>query len=95
MNKAQHTPTPWLSLTKKGMVTHIYSANGYCICTPNLIFKGDAKLALEESFANINLISAAPELLKVLEMINESGCTLPDRITDKMMHAINKAKNNN
>ena len=68
---AHHTPGPWAFVTPDGMVVRhpqVYSDTGP-VC--NATWLGDSKLG--ELAANARLIAAAPDLLEVLQELEESS----------------------
>lgn len=87
MNISKHTPGPWKYLAEKeGMAGAITAKTGW-VCD----------FDTDPSPANANLIAAAPDLLAVLQELQESASywseyDVPLGVVDRINSAIAKAK---
>ncbi len=91
----KHTPGEWSFSPAKAVdgsmkdqmysQIDIYAGNGTHICQKTILTK-----YLEEHLSNAKLIAAAPELLKVCQMLLEDSNNLRD-LYDKAEQAIKKA----
>lgn len=93
MSAAKHTPGPWFAV---GAWVEIESTTrpDICSCDPKTI--GQTGRTYEQMCANARLISAAPDLLAVLQELQESAAywseyDVPLGIVSRINYAIAKA----
>ena len=90
---AQHTPGPWYAV---GFQVEIENDNQPDICNTDPETFGQHGRSIPERLANCRLIAAAPDMLAVLQDLQQSTCywseyDVPLGIVDRINAAIAKA----